>query len=174
MRIAEYQGLPYAMFVYDPADELELRTQVAMLATRLRNHGRNVQILSLAEEMWAALKAAFGADLEAFFASEQASPDGLERAIQTAAEVLHNVVPLDAWLAERVAALDPGSSIVLLTRAEALFPMYRMSALLERLAYRQVLVPTVLFYPGIAEGINGLSFMGVFEPDHTGYRVRIY
>ncbi len=162
------------MFVYDPADELELRTQVAMLATRLHNHGRNVQVLSLAEEMWAALQDAFGADLEAFFASEQASPDGLERAIQTVAEVLHDVVPLDARLAERLAALDPGSGVALLTRAEALFPMYRMSALLERLAYRQITVSTVLFYPGTVEGTNGLSFMGVFEPDHTGYRVRIY
>ena len=67
---------------------------------------------------------------------------------------------------------DPNNTVALLTRAGALFPAFRTSALLERLM-GQVEVPTILFYPGTLEGTVGLRFMGVAEAEHN-YRAKIF
>lgn len=76
-------------------------------------------------------------------------------------------------MAKRVpAAAVPERDIVFLTRAGALFPFYRTSALLERMM-GHVQVPAVLFFPGRRDGPAGLSFMGVLDADHH-YRARIF
>lgn len=174
VRIGQYGDLPFAIFRYDPREELDLRSQVDMLAARLENLGKEVKVLSLARFLWDILETVFASDLGQFFASEQTGPGGLEKAVQTVAQVLDDVEPLDQRIADQLHPMNPSETVVFLVRASALFPFYRMSALLERLAGRGVQVPVVLFYPGTLDGTTGLSFMGVFEPDHTGYRYRIY
>ena len=37
----------------------------------------------------------------------------------------------------------------------------------------KVTVPAVLFYPGELDGMTGLSFMGVLDPEHN-YRPKIF
>ena len=91
-------------------------------------------------------------------------------------------LPLDlgAWLAELVDLVaarmpddpDPLRDIVFIVRTGALFPVYRTFSLLEQLKGR-VLVPTILFYPGVLDGAAGLKFMGVLDAEHN-YRPKIF
>jgi hypothetical protein len=67
---------------------------------------------------------------------------------------------------------DPLHDVVFITRTGALFPVYRTFSLLEQLKGR-VVVPTVLFYPGTADGAAGLRFMGVLDAEHN-YRPKVF
>ena len=48
-KLSAYHDMPYAIFRYDPEDELELRKQVTLLETRLSQKGKRVRRISLAE-----------------------------------------------------------------------------------------------------------------------------
>jgi Domain of unknown function (DUF1788) len=81
--------------------------------------------------------------------------------------------PLDDLVASRIPKdADPLRDVVFIGRAEALFPVYRTSSLLEQLKGK-VHVPAVLFYPGELDGAAGLCFMGVLEAEHN-YRSKIF
>ena len=62
---------------------------------------------------------------------------------------------------------------MLIGRAGALYPFFRVSALLKHLDGKTRNVPVVLLYPGERKGEPGLSFMGELDPDRD-YRPRIY
>lgn len=168
--ISAYHDMPYAIFRYDPADEFALRQEIALLRTRLEQTGKRVIVISLAECMQAALEAE-GLGPQALADAERSV--GLETAIETVHEVLSQYQPLDRLVADRIPEdADPLRDVVLLVRAGALFPSYRTSSLLEQLK-GQVLVPAVLFYPGVLDGAAGLRFMGVLDAEHN-YRPRIF
>ena len=57
------QSLPFAILVYDPAEEWGLRRQARKLGTRLENKGRQVEIVSLAELLWKAIDDSEGLDV---------------------------------------------------------------------------------------------------------------
>jgi hypothetical protein len=169
-QLSAYHDLPFAVFVYPPDQELALREQVALLRTRLTQTGKRVTTISLAACLDEAL-AAEGLDPPALAQAERDS--GLELTIETVFGVLSDYQRLDGLVARRVPEdADPLRDIVLLTRAGALFPVYRTSALLEQLK-GQVTVPTVLFYPGATDGPAGLRFMDVLDAEHN-YRPRIF
>jgi len=176
--ISTYQGVPFALFVYPPTEEMDVRREVSMLATRLQQEASlGVHLLSMAELMWEAIRAAFPPDGTPLFDSERAHPGEdaeirLERLQGDMARLLAEVHPLPAMIQKRADALDPDRDVVFLTRVGALFPAYRASALLENLM-GAVRVPTVLFYPGTRAGTNTLRFMDSLEALH-GYRHRIY
>ncbi|MCK6527601.1 DUF1788 domain-containing protein [Myxococcota bacterium] len=168
--ISAYHDMPFVVFVYPPEDELELRKEVTLLATRLGQKGKRVTRISLAECLAAAL-AAEGLGGGALAAAEREA--GLPLAIETAFSVLAEYQRLDRLVAARVPKdADPLRDVVLLVRAGALYPLYRTSALLEQLV-GQVAVPTVLFYPGETDGPAGLRFMGAIDAEHN-YRPRIF
>ena len=48
-KISAYHDMPYAIFHYDPTQELLLRGEVAALRTRIENKGKRVTTISLAE-----------------------------------------------------------------------------------------------------------------------------
>src|SRR5208283_2930917 len=48
-KISAYHDMPYAIFQYDPTQELLLRGEVAALRTRIENKGKRVTTISLAE-----------------------------------------------------------------------------------------------------------------------------
>ena len=64
-------------------------------------------------------------------------------------------------------------TLVFVGRAGALYPFFRVSALLKHLDGRTRNVPVVLLYPGDRKGDAGLSFMGELPADRD-YRPRIY
>ena len=167
--LSAYHNMPYAIFRYDPADEFEMRREVTLLATRLRNAGKRVHVISLADCLHEALASA--EPLEDWYAREREL--GIATVVNTAHEVLALVTPLVELVAARMPVNpEPLHDVVLVTRTGALFPMYRTFALLEQLVGR-VLAPAVLFYPGTLDGPAGLRFMGVLDAEHN-YRPKIF
>ena len=167
--------MPFAIFVYEPTCELELRKEVELLRTRLQNQGRDVSLVDLGNLMWECLQ------------SHPGGPDALLQ-LEESGERLDNVVgdartlligsrqdqpgPLERRVIAQLGRLDPRNGIGLLMRAGELFPLYRTSALLERMI-SALRARTVLFFPGTLRGATELSFMGVREPS-PNYRPRIF
>lgn len=171
-RISAYHDMPYALFRYDPEDELLLRKQVTFLTTRLENqHAKRVHRISLAKCLHEAILSE--RPIEEWIEAEK--EQGVGKIVETIHEVLaesetSSLVELVAK--EMPKDADPLTDIVFITRTGALFPMYRTFALLEQLKGR-VVAPTVLFYPGVLDGAAGLRFMGVLEAEHN-YRPKIF
>jgi hypothetical protein len=170
-RLSAYHDMPYALFRYDPEEEFELRKQVRLLETRLRQQrGKRVHRISLAK------------CLETAMCDFRPMPDwfDVEREIGTESviDTVHAALADGpASLVELVAGQlprdgDPLQDIVFVLRTGALFPVYRTFSLLEQLKGR-VHVPTVLFYPGDLDGAAGLRFMSVLDAEHN-YRPKIF
>jgi bacteriophage exclusion system BrxB-like protein len=169
MKLSAYHDMPYAIFRYDPEEELELRKQVALLETRLSQKGKRIERISLAECLDEAMRSQ--QPLAEWFSAER------EQGVETLVETIHSVLSEYAPLVDLVAARMPENAnplcdIVFILRTGALFPVYRTFSLLEQLKGR-VQVPTVLFYPGDLDGAAGLRFMGVLEAEHN-YRPKIF
>lgn len=172
-RITIYNDLPFAILRYEPQKEWQLRREIERLATRLRNYGKDVHIISLADLLWEVISVTEG--LDAIVELER------QRGFNAAQEQITTYLsdrdwcPLSDALLDRLRPLNPGASIVFLTRAAALAPaIYHMSRLLDEMQGR-TRVPTVLFYPGTLEGNTGLRFMAMKDREAMGnYRVKIY
>jgi hypothetical protein len=168
-RISAYHDMPYALFRYDPEEEYALRKQVTLLETRLSQKGKRIHRISLAECLDEAMRTQ--RPLDAWFAAER--EQGVESLVETVHAVLSEYSPLVDIVAGRMPEdPDPLRDIVFMTRTGALFPMYRTFSLLEQLKGR-VVVPAILFYPGILDGAAGLRFMGVLDAEHN-YRPKIF
>ena len=168
-RLSAYHDMPYAIFRYDPEDELELRAQVRLLETRLGQKGKRVSRISLAECLKEALLSQ--RPLEDWVAAER--DQGASTLVETIHAVLSEYDPLVDLVAHHLPPdPDPLRDVVFILRTGALFPAYRTFSLLEQLKGR-VIVPAVLFYPGILDGAAGLRFMGVLDAEHN-YRPKIF
>lgn len=179
--ISTYQGVPFALFVYRPTAELELRREVALLSTRIETEtARRVHVISMADLVDEAIKTAFPPDGKALFDAERSfasdpneEPERrLERLQGQMEQLLSDVVPVPTMIQRRVKDLEPERDILFLVRIGALFPVYRASSLLENLM-GEIRVPTILFYPGERSGTNSLRFMDSLEAIHS-YRCKIY
>ena len=167
--------IPFGIFVYEPREELEMRRQASLFATRLENHGRRVRTVDLGELFWECLDSSplgpgaleadeeMGSDLE----------DLLSQAhMMVAGKDSYEPGPLERRIVEQLEDGDPARDFGLLIRAGELFPVYRTSALLERLM-GHVRIPTLLLYPGTLNSPTELRFMGVCDPS-PNYRPTIY
>lgn len=167
--ISAYHDMPYAIFCYPPEEEFALRAELRLLKTRLEQKGKRVTTISLAE----CLQTALDAELPLDQLIEAEKSVGLEPAIETVHEVLSHYRPLDRLVIEAIpAGAEPTRDLVFIVRAGALFPLYRMSSMLEQLK-GHVHVPSILFYPGELDGAAGLRFMGVLDAEHN-YRPKIF
>lgn len=168
-KLSTYHDMPYVIFLYDPADEFELRREATMLGTRLEQRGkRPPRVISLAQCLDAAMKSQ--RPLEEWFQAER--EQGTATVVDTIHSVLSDYMPLVDLVASQLPRDgDARFDTVFIMRTGSLFPMYRTFSLLEQLKGR-VDVPTVLFYPG-TEVDGGLSFMGVLQPEHN-YRPKIF
>lgn len=161
--------MPYALFRYDPDEELELRRQATLLETRLVQKGKRIQRISLAECLEESMKSQH--PLKDWFQVER--EQGTSAVVDTVHAVLTEYSPLVDLVAARMPRdPDPLRDVVFILRTGALFPVYRTFALLEQMKGR-VQVPTVLFYPGSLDGAAGLKFMGVLDAEHN-YRPKIF
>ena len=172
-RVSVYSDLPFAILRYEPEQEWELRHQVRLLASRLGNHGKDVQIISLADLLWEVIQTTEG--LDAIVELEKQRGFGAAQEQVTVYLSDRDWRPLADVLAERLSHLDPDKHVVFLTRAASMAPaIYHMSRLLDEMQGR-TRVTTILFYPGTLEGTTGLRFMDLPERDALGnYRVKIY
>ena len=168
-KIGAYHDMPYAIFQYEPSQELALRTAVASLQTRLDLAGKRVVKISLAECLTEALQSE--GDLADWFDLEKRF--GAEKAIEDIHALLAERTPLVDLVAARMPPNPDAKKVVaFILRTGALFPVYRTFSLLEQLKGR-VEIPTVLFYPGDLDGAAGLRFMGVLDAEHN-YRPKIF
>lgn len=167
MKISDSHDWPFAIFQYDPKDELIMRKQIKLLKSRLKN--KNIVEISLAEIFWDKLKTI---DLDRLFESEKIH--SLERTIDT----IHNILSdeeegtIEDLIEEKLTVEYPPNTIIFLTRTGVLFPVYRTSAILENL-YQKIKITTILFYPGTKVASHGLRYMGLTEPNYN-YRGKIY
>ena len=168
-RISAYHDMPYAIFRYDPGEELFLRRQATLLETRLSQKGKRIKRISLAECLDEAMRSQ--RPIEEWSLAER--DQGIETIVDTVHAVLSEYTPLVDLVAARMPDdPDPLHDIVFILRTGALFPVYRTFSLLEQLKGR-IHVPTVLFYPGELDGAAGLRFMGVLDAEHN-YRPKIF
>jgi len=168
--ISSYDNMPYAIFRYTPEDEFTVRQELDLLQTRLEGEGKRVFILSLADCLRDALDRD-GLTVDKIAQAERQT--GAPKVVEMIHAVLGRRQPLDELVASKIPDdAEPTQDIVFITRAGALFPMYRTSSLLEQLKGK-VDVPAVLFYPGHLDGAAGLSFMGVLDAEHN-YRPKIF
>lgn len=167
--------LPFALFVYPPSDELAVRRETDLLVTRLQIGGRRVIRVDLGDVFWECL-AAHPLGPEALFEAEASTAD-----LQSVLSEAHTLLagnssmepgPLEQRVIARIGDVRRKDTVVLLERAAELFPVYRTSALLERMIGQKLQVSMVLFYPGTFAGPTEPRFMGVAEPS-PNYRVTI-
>lgn len=163
---------PYALYVYEPGDELAVRREMRDLLANLNARGVDVAAVSLADLFWEAI------DQSGFYEnivnSEKSNP-GDEWTLEQVHVSIREILTEKPSLADRViAGVDdkPEKCAVLLYRAGALYPVFRTSALLDDLRER-LRRPVVLLYPGTVVDPHGLKFMGKCEPTHS-YRAKIF
>lgn len=169
-KISAYNNMPCAIFRYPPEDEFEVRTEIFLLQTRLEQVGKKVTRISLAECLTAALEAESITFQEL---AEQEKSLGIAPVIETVHNILSEFQPLDHLVLKHMPqSPDPTRDIVFITRAGALFPIYRTSSLLEQMM-GAIQIPAVLFYPGELDGAAGLKFMGILDAEHN-YRPKIF
>ena len=172
-RITVHQGLPFALFRYDPDNEWEVRRRASLLVVPLADHNREVVFISLADLLWEVIDTCEGLDAIVQLERER----GFEAAQEQVTTYLSDQDwrPLPKLLAEKMQSLDPQKHIVFLMRAGAMAPaIYQMSRLLEGMQ-GLTLVPTILFYPGTVEGNSGLRFMGSqAAASSSSYRIKVY
>lgn len=169
LKISDSHDWPFAIFQYEPKDELLIRKQIKLLKSRLKN--KNIIEISLADIFWDRLKMI---DLNRLFESEK--EHGLERTIDTIHSVLsddeNEEGAIEDLIEKKLTKEYPPNTIIFLIRVGVLFPVYRTSAILENL-YQKIKMPTILFYPGTKVASHGLKFMGLTEPNYN-YRGKIY
>ncbi len=172
-RISVYHDLPFAILRYDPDEEWELRKQLKLLATRLRDAGKEVETISLAELFWRAIDESEGVQAVVELERER----GFEAAQEQVSVYLSDKdwKPLPNLLTDRLRSLDPRKHVAFLVRAGALAPAsYHVSKLLDEMKGK-TMVTTVLFYPGGIEGTHALRFVNLPDREAMGnYRVKIY
>jgi len=169
LRISDYHDLPFAIFHYDPKDELDLRKEIGLLKTQLNLVKKEVIEISLSDIFWNLLK---NEGLERLFESEK--EHGLVRTIDTIHGILSDEDEncFEDQIKNSLPENLSPDTILFLTRVGVLFPVYRSSAILENL-HKKIKNPTILFYPGKLIGNQGLQFMGIYEPNYN-YRAKIY
>ena len=174
-RISAYHDLPFAILRYDPSSEFQARKQISLFATRVRNAGKTVHVISVAQILWKTIKQFY--DIEQLAEGEKQF--GFQRAQEDVSTLLSDkdFRPLPDELEERMRGLDPAQDVVFLVRIAALGPaIYRSAKLLDEM-HGRTMVPIILFYPGTLNGESSLRFLDLPEREQTGaynYRVRIY
>lgn len=183
-RISTMRNYRYAIIPYDPADEFRLRTHVQDTIGALSSSGWVVLPLSLHKLLLRRIRGLGDDIVRRLITAERAaagvSPErGLNYLRQKLGQELDGPNGIAADVSREITAFadkypdKAERTLVFIGRAGALYPFFRVSALLKHLDGRTRNVPVVLLYPGERKGDAGLSFMGELAPDRD-YRPRIY
>ncbi len=165
---------PYLLYVYPPAEEWSVRSDLKELQLWLEAPGRSVRCvaISLADLFWQALEAEGWIDE---LIAQETGALGDETVLADIFRSVSEILRLTPSLPDRVVAavdqFDDERTSVFLYRAGALFPAYRTSTLIDDLRGR-IRLPVTLLYPGAIVGDYGLKFMDRTEPAY-GYRALI-
>ena len=168
---------PYHVYVYPPAKEWDVRSDLGELAGWLAKSPRNVPSISvsLAEVLWKAIdESGWTEELftqERDVAGDVAAQAEVHRAV---AELLRRPIPFSQRVITEIRSQIDSEhpAAVFLYRAGSLFPSFRTSGLLDDLRSNLTDIPVTLLYPGDLHGDFGLSFMAKWEPTYN-YRALI-
>ncbi|HPU93802.1 MAG TPA: DUF1788 domain-containing protein [Candidatus Saccharicenans sp.] len=174
-RISAHSDMPYAIFVYPPAEEFSMRKHLRLFSIKLsQNHGRQVKFLSIARMVWDTIRI-YG--LEDLYKTE------MLRGFGAAQKHVHQLItgpdfkPLTETVMEKISNLTPDDNVVFLVRAGGFAPsICSISWLLEGL-HGKTDVPIIVFYPGSVEAGSDLRFFNLPVRGNLGaynYRVKIY
>jgi hypothetical protein len=189
-RISTMRAYRFAILQYDPSLEYEQREAAQTLSRTLIESGWYVLPISLQQLLHDRVRKEprFAASVTAMekAKSRRAFDDGLDYLrIKLEPLIEGDGTPtnrglagdISARIAEHIAAHPDRKDrlLVLIGRVGALYPFFRVSALLRHLDGHTHDVPVVILYPGTrdAQTPNALSFMGVL-PSDSDYRPRIY
>lgn len=184
-RISTTGTYRFAILVYDPHREFELRREIRKLKEDLDKLGWDVHAVSLHKLFFDRLRKEVGPELlERWIATEKrlrarAPERGLELLKDKIARLVEGpdgiARDVERWIDGIVAQhdVDEARTVILLSRAGALYPFFRSSALLKHLDGKTRGLPVVLLYPGLRRDVTRLSFMGELPADGD-YRPRIY
>lgn len=182
--ISTMRNYRYAIVPYDPADEFKLREQTQQTIGKLVSAGWVVHTISLHKLLLKRVRALGDDIVQRMIAAERGaaavSPErGINYLRGKLGRELDGVDGIAADVSREITEFADAHpekaerTVVFVGRAGALYPFFRVSALLKHLDGRTRNVPVVLLYPGERKGDAGLSFMGELAPDRD-YRPRIY
>lgn len=182
--ISTMRNYRYAIVPYDPADEFKLREHVQRTIGQLSSAGWVVHTISLHKLLLQRIHALGDDVVQRMIAAERGaaaiSPErGINYLRGKLGRELDGVDGIAADVSREITAFADAHpdqaerTLVFVGRAGALYPFFRVSALLKHLDGRTRNLPVVLLYPGERKGDSGLSFMGELAPDRD-YRPRIY
>ena len=182
--ISTMRNYRYAIVPYDPVDEFKLREQAQQTIGKLVSAGWVVHTISLHKLLLQRIRALGDDIVQRMIAAERgAAAVAPERGINylrgKLGRELDGVDGIAADVSREITEFADAHpekaerTVVFVGRAGALYPFFRVSALLKHLDGRTRNVPVVLLYPGERKGDAGLSFMGELAPDRD-YRPRIY
>lgn len=158
---------PIYCLIFPPEQILEVKRQTPAWVAKLHQEGWEVHTFSLAEAIWALLKA------DPFWSlcvqEDQSVPLDWSRTNKALADILTS----DNGLLRRLEqALTPlagqRNALLLVTDLEALHPFLRIGAL-ESQFQGKLRLPTIFLYPGVRTGKTRLKFLG-FYPEDGNYR----
>jgi hypothetical protein len=150
---------PIFYFVHAPRQTLELRTKLPLWAAMLRQDGKEVATLSLADLVWNLIDAS-GRWHDWLEVEPEAELMQINEAVRDVLRAEHGIVET---VAGYVAQPIP-DRVLFLTDAGLVHPYFRLRAL-ESGLHDRVQVPTVNFYPGSRSGQYGLRFLGFYSVD---------
>ncbi len=182
--ITTMRNYSFAILVYRPEQEFEMRKKVRQLSDQLRAEQWAVLEISLHRLLLQRLRGLEEGVLESWIETEKRqSRRNPEKAMNRVKELLANLLENEDGLARDVIALvdefcqrfpdASGRTVIWIKRLGSLYPYYRCSSLLKHLDGKTANLPVVLLYPGERKDKTALSFMGEMPADRD-YRPRIY
>jgi len=181
-KISTMRNYQFAIAVYPPDREFEMRRKLQQMQDELQAAGWNVLSISLLQLFVDRLKNKSPQVLERLIAMEKrlvekTSDRGLNYLkekltpeIEGAEGIAQDVI---MKINEFINDCSAEKTLILLSRAGGLYPFFRSSGLLRHLDGKTHNLPIVLLYPGDRQDVSSLSFMGEQTTDRD-YRPRIY
>lgn len=182
--ITTMRNYSFAILVYPPELEFEMRRRVRQLSEELRTQAWYSLEISLQKLVMRRLQGLEEGVLQSWIETEKRqSARNPGRALERVKEQLGNLIEEEDGLAKDVVRLvdefcqeNPQAverTVIWIKRLGALYPFYRCSSLLKQLDGKTGNVPVILLYPGVRSDKTALKFMGEMEADRD-YRPRIY
>ena len=158
---------PIYYLVFHPRQMLEVKRLTPAWVSRLSQEGWEVQIFSMAEEIWSLLK---NDPLWPLCVMEDRSaPLDWPRTNKALADILLAGNGLLKRLEDTLRPLEGRpNALLLVTDLEALHPFLRIGAIESQL-HGNFHVPSIFLYPGVRTGKTRLKFLG-FYPEDGNYR----
>jgi hypothetical protein len=181
-KISTMRNYQFAIAVYPPEREFEMRRKLKQMQDELQAAGWNILPISLLQLFMDRLKNKSPQVLERLIAmekrlAEKTSDRGLNYLKEKLTPEIEGAEGIAQDVIIKINKFVNDSSaektLILLSRAGGLYPFFRSSGLLRHLDGKTHNLPIVLLYPGDRQDVSSLSFMGEQTIDRD-YRPRIY